>query len=158
MCIRDSVEVVAGEELLHDIGRAILGDAEVVDRRDVPVVQVSRELGLAEEAFLDFLFLALAGLDGDGPLDEGIPALVDGSKPAHADLLDDLVLPDLRQHGVKKSYHAAIIPACGVALGTSWSFSRSSALAAARPTRIPRQRRARGRRGIRVGRATRRLP
>ena len=72
------------------------------------------ELGLAEEALLDLLLVALAGLDRDVPLDERIPALVDGAEAADTDLLDDLVLADLRQHERKKivprGYHSERAP------------------------------------------------
>jgi hypothetical protein len=39
------VEVLAGQELLDDVGDVVL-DSEVVDRRDVPVVEISGQLRL----------------------------------------------------------------------------------------------------------------
>ena len=91
------VEVLSGQELLDDVGDAVL-DAEVVDRGDVAVVEVPGELGLAEETVLDLLVVDLTGLDRDGPLDEGIAPAVDGTEAAHADLFGDLVFSDFLEH------------------------------------------------------------
>jgi hypothetical protein len=57
----DLVQVLAGQELLDDVRRVVL-DAEVVDRRDVAVVEVARELRFPEEAALDLGVVQLAGL------------------------------------------------------------------------------------------------
>ena len=87
------VEILAVQELLDDVGDAVL-DAKVVDGRDVAVMEGAGQLRLPKEPALDLLVVKLAGLDGDRPFDERIPALVDGSKAARADLLGDLVFPD----------------------------------------------------------------
>jgi hypothetical protein len=91
------VEVLAGQKLLDDVRDPVL-DAEVVDRGDVPVVQVSGELGFAEETVLDLLVVDLAGLDRNGPLDERIPSPVDRAESADADLLRNFVFADFLEH------------------------------------------------------------
>src|SRR5687767_1077058 len=93
------VEVLAAQELLHDVGDPVL-DAEVVDRRDVPVVEVPGELRLAEEPALDLLVVQLAGFDGDRPLDVRVAPAVDRAEATGTDLPGDLVFADLfRQLG-----------------------------------------------------------
>src|SRR5687767_6685446 len=93
------VEVLAAQELLHDVGDPVL-DAEVVDRRDVPVVEVSGELRLAEEPALDLFVVQLAGFDGDRTFDVRVPPAVDGAEATGTDLPGDLVFADLfRQRG-----------------------------------------------------------
>ena len=152
--MRRLVEVLAGEELLHDVGRPVLGHAEVVDRRDVRVVQVPGELRLAEEALLDLLLVALAGLDGDEALDERVAALVDGPETADADLLDDLVLADLRQHdGLETLPPFAIIRACREA-----SDDRRRRARASSPPPVAARRRPRPSRLRRRARPRRRAP
>src|SRR5262249_44928362 len=91
------VEVFAGQKLLDDVGNAVL-DAEVVDGRDVAMMEVAGELGLAEKPVLDLVVVDLAGLDRDRPLDEGVAAAVDGAEAAHTDLLGDLVFSDFFEH------------------------------------------------------------
>src|SRR5262249_45955393 len=114
------VEVLAGQELLNDVGDAVL-DAEVVDRGDVAVVQVPGELGLAEEAVLDLVVVALAGLDGDRALDERVPAAVDGAEAAHADLFGDLVFADFLEHSPPEHLSVNEAPP----LGNRWSAAAS---------------------------------
>ena len=91
------VEVLAGQKLLDDVGDPVL-HAEVVDRRDVAVMEVPRELGFAEKAVLDLVVVDLARLDRDGPLDERIPSPVDRAKASDADLLRNFVFADFFEH------------------------------------------------------------
>ena len=91
------VEVLAGQELLDDVGDPVL-HAEVVDGGDVAVVEVAGELRFPEEPALDLLVVDGAGLDRDRPLDEGVAAPKNGAETADSDLLGDLVLSDLFQH------------------------------------------------------------
>jgi len=92
--LEELVEVVPGQVFLDDVGHVVL-KSEVEDQGDVRVDQVPDELGFLVEALPDLGVGRAAHLDGDGPLDEGVPPLVDDAEPAHPDLLEDLVLADL---------------------------------------------------------------
>ena len=88
------VQVLSAQKFLDDVRDAVF-DPEVVDGRDVPVVEVAGELRLAEEPALDLLVVQLTGLDGDRALDEGIAPAVNGAEAADTDLIENLVLSDL---------------------------------------------------------------
>ncbi len=90
-------EILAREVFLHQVG-ILLVHAEVVDGGDVAVHQPAGDLGFAEETLARLLVAREADLDGDRPLDEGIPALVDGSETPGADALEDFVLADRTHH------------------------------------------------------------
>ena len=87
------VEVFTREELLDDVGDPVF-DSEVVNGRDVSVVEVAGKLRLPEEAALDLFVVQLARLDGDRALDVRVPTAVNSAEAAGTDLSGDFVLAD----------------------------------------------------------------
>src|SRR6185369_12313449 len=89
------------EQLLDDVRRA-LRLADVVDGRDVRVVEDAGGLRLLLEAAEAVAILGEGrrkNLDGDVPGETRVPRAVDLSHPARADLAEDLVGSELRPGG-----------------------------------------------------------
>jgi hypothetical protein len=111
----DVLELVALEEL-HRHVRHLVGLADVVDGDDVGMVQAPRGLDLLLEALLVLLQLLarevqVDRLDRDRAVDDRVDRLVDGPHRPLADLGDDLVAAERRDHGVSSSWGARKRPA-----------------------------------------------
>ena len=95
--VQAMIEILAGEELLNEVRnvRVALAErllvAEVVEDRDVRMLDVSGDLRFAQEALLRFVVLGRAGLDRDEPLHERVATFVDDAEAALSDPADDLV-------------------------------------------------------------------
>ncbi len=87
------VEVVTGEKLLDDIWDVVF-DTEVEDQGDVPVNEITDELGFLVESLTHLFIWRGAHLDRDGTFDEGIPSLVDDPESTGRYLGRNLIFAD----------------------------------------------------------------
>ena len=112
----DLLEVHALEELHRHVEAALLL-AEVEDGDDVQVVQAGGGLGLAAEPLHEVVVggeHAGHRLDGDEPVEDGVPGLVDLAHGPLADAGDDLVLADAGQiHDSQKPLRFKAFPESG---------------------------------------------
>ena len=94
---RELVEVLSRQEFADQVEDGALG-ADVVDRREVAVVEVARQLSLLKKTRTHVFVLGMAGLDRHGALEDRIPRLIDGAESTAPDLPKDLVFAESIAH------------------------------------------------------------